>query len=228
MNYLTYPSHTCIIDRHFEELYIKIKGIIWKKKHFPPFPSSLRLSLFCRPKWNENLTRTINAPPLTTHHSTLCFHSHSPMQDLFGSVRRSLVFRTTPENNNNIESTHNNHNNTAPPPPFAGTLAEKINSCIRKSKVFSKPFSPPVKMAPPIRWRKGELIGCGAFGRVYMGMNLDSGELLAVKQVHFFWVFLVFDSNCHIDLKFEFLDAATGLFLWVVFAYVISIITWIS
>ncbi|XP_035835236.1 probable glutamate carboxypeptidase LAMP1 [Helianthus annuus] len=24
---------------------------------------------------------------------------------------------------------------------------------------------------------------CGAFGRVYMGMNLDSGELLAVKQV---------------------------------------------
>ncbi|KAK1582437.1 hypothetical protein Q3G72_014963 [Acer saccharum] len=106
------------------------------------------------------------------------------MQDLFGSVRRSLVFRTTPENNNNnIESTHNNHNNTAPPPPFAGTLAEKINSCIRKSKVFSKPFSPPVKMAPPIRWRKGELIGCGAFGRVYMGMNLDSGELLAVKQV---------------------------------------------
>ncbi|CAA0834761.1 Mitogen-activated protein kinase kinase kinase 3 [Striga hermonthica] len=34
-----------------------------------------------------------------------------------------------------------------------------------------------------IRWRKGELIGCGAFGRVYMGMNLDSGELLAVKEV---------------------------------------------
>ncbi|MCO5590646.1 hypothetical protein L7F22_044619 [Adiantum nelumboides] len=34
-----------------------------------------------------------------------------------------------------------------------------------------------------IRWRKGELIGAGAFGSVYMGMNLDSGELLAVKQV---------------------------------------------
>ncbi|CAD6219473.1 unnamed protein product [Miscanthus lutarioriparius] len=36
---------------------------------------------------------------------------------------------------------------------------------------------------PPIRWRKGELIGAGAFGQVYLGMNLDSGELLAVKQV---------------------------------------------
>lgn len=37
--------------------------------------------------------------------------------------------------------------------------------------------------ANTIRWRKGELIGAGAFGSVYMGMNLDSGELLAVKQV---------------------------------------------
>ncbi|PIN04472.1 MEKK [Handroanthus impetiginosus] len=40
-----------------------------------------------------------------------------------------------------------------------------------------------VILPPAIRWRKGELIGCGAFGRVYMGMNLDSGELLAVKEV---------------------------------------------
>lgn len=40
-------------------------------------------------------------------------------------------------------------------------------------------------LPPTIRWRKGELIGCGAFGRVHMGMNLDSGELLAVKEVHF-------------------------------------------
>jgi len=39
---------------------------------------------------------------------------------------------------------------------------------------------------PPIRWRKGELIGAGAFGQVYLGMNLDSGELLAVKQVRGF------------------------------------------
>ncbi|CAI9265931.1 unnamed protein product [Lactuca saligna] len=44
------------------------------------------------------------------------------------------------------------------------TLADKIHSCIRKLC-------------------KGELIGCRAFGQVYMGMNLDSGELLAVKQM---------------------------------------------
>lgn len=100
------------------------------------------------------------------------------MQDLFGSVRRSLVFRAAADDEN-----QENH------PPFPSLLADKITSCIRKSRVFVKPYSPPpppnttVQMKPPIRWRKGQLIGRGAFGTVYMGMNLDSGELLAVKQV---------------------------------------------
>ncbi|WCJ43158.1 NPK1-related protein kinase 1 [Euphorbia peplus] len=87
------------------------------------------------------------------------------MQDLMGSVRRSIGFRSSPENQDNNSILN----------PFV----DKINSCIRKSKIFSKP----IDMAPPIRYRKGELIGCGAFGHVYMGMNLDSGELLAIKQV---------------------------------------------
>lgn len=92
------------------------------------------------------------------------------MQDIFGSVRRSLVFRATDDDGT------------------AASLVDKINYCIRKSRVFSKPSLPPQPAVddspvPTIRWRKGELIGCGAFGQVYMGMNLDSGELLAVKQV---------------------------------------------
>ncbi|XP_034923477.1 mitogen-activated protein kinase kinase kinase NPK1 isoform X1 [Populus alba] len=98
------------------------------------------------------------------------------MQDIFGSVRRSLVFKSTSGGGEDGG--------------FSG-FVEKIGSSIRKSRVglFAKPsipsLPPPSKKedAPLIRWRKGELIGCGAFGRVYMGMNLDSGELLAVKQV---------------------------------------------
>ncbi|XP_027349795.1 mitogen-activated protein kinase kinase kinase NPK1 [Abrus precatorius] len=96
------------------------------------------------------------------------------MQDIFGSVRRSLVFRGSPENEETSLG-------------VGGSLVDKINYCIRNSRVFSKPSPPspsiPKDAAPPIRWRKGELIGCGAFGQVYVGMNLDSGELLAVKQV---------------------------------------------
>ncbi|KAI3771248.1 hypothetical protein L6452_02408 [Arctium lappa] len=73
-----------------------------------------------------------------------------------------------------------------------GGFVEKIGSSIRKSKMglFTKSS---IQVLPPsidksravgkkkkyedgsqIEWRKGELIGCGAFGRVYMGMNLDS------------------------------------------------------
>lgn len=41
------------------------------------------------------------------------------------------------------------------------------------------------KSLPPIvRWEQGRLIGQGAFGRVYHGINLDTGEFLAVKQVN--------------------------------------------
>ncbi|KAF4378874.1 hypothetical protein G4B88_008344 [Cannabis sativa] len=103
------------------------------------------------------------------------------MQDIIGSVRRSLVFRT--QGGGGAAGAEDGVG-------FGG-LVEKIGSSIRKSRIglFSKPplraLTPPTARddAPPIRWRKGELIGCGAFGRVYMGMNLDSGELLAVKQV---------------------------------------------
>ncbi|KAG2395138.1 Mitogen-activated protein [Vigna angularis] len=100
----------------------------------------------------------------------------SQMQDIFGSVRRSLVFRGSPESDETSLG-------------VGGSLVDKISYCIRTSRVFSKPSPPspspsiPEDAAPPIRWRKGELIGCGAFGQVYVGMNIDSGELLAVKQV---------------------------------------------
>ncbi|KAF5740065.1 mitogen-activated protein kinase kinase kinase ANP1 [Tripterygium wilfordii] len=91
------------------------------------------------------------------------------MQDFFGSVRRSLAFNSPP-----LAAEEPTSTSTTP-----SSLVDRISSSVRMSRVFStKPYSP-----PPIRWRKGELIGCGASGHVYMGMNLDSGELLAVKQV---------------------------------------------
>ncbi|KAJ3679198.1 hypothetical protein LUZ60_017209 [Juncus effusus] len=113
----------------------------------------------------------------------------SIIRDLFSSVRQSLNFRPKPKKRF----------------PFiedepSSSVAERSRSCIRKSRIGLGGFLPkslsrglPMGIgsvavvkeeeAPRIRWRKGELIGAGAFGQVYMGMNLDSGELLAVKQV---------------------------------------------
>ncbi|BFZ56378.1 mitogen-activated protein kinase kinase kinase [Savitreella phatthalungensis] len=40
-----------------------------------------------------------------------------------------------------------------------------------------------VKRTPTFRWIKGELIGKGTYGRVFLAMNAETGEMLAVKQV---------------------------------------------
>lgn len=129
------------------------------------------------------------------------------MQELFGSVRRSLVFR--PSSSPSSSPTTDTDTDVG----FGG-FVDKLGSSIRKSRIGifaaksplkalpfppAKENMPPIKdEAPPIRWRKGGLIGSGAFGRVYMGMNIDTGELLAVKQVNwnllgfivfeFFWI----------------------------------------
>ncbi|KAJ4966922.1 hypothetical protein NE237_018771 [Protea cynaroides] len=95
------------------------------------------------------------------------------MQDFFGFVRRSLVLRSTDGEEE----------------AGFGGLVEKIGTWLRRSRggVLSQPFPPALPPivkdnAHTIRWGKGELIGCGAYGHVYMGMNLDFGELLVVKQ----------------------------------------------
>jgi hypothetical protein len=42
----------------------------------------------------------------------------------------------------------------------------------------------PVISRPAIvRWKRGELLGTGAFGRVYLALNEDDGTLMAAKQI---------------------------------------------
>ncbi|CCK69019.1 mitogen-activated protein kinase kinase kinase STE11 KNAG_0B05880 [Huiozyma naganishii CBS 8797] len=41
----------------------------------------------------------------------------------------------------------------------------------------------PTKIETPKSWLKGAMIGSGSFGSVYLGMNAQTGELMAVKQV---------------------------------------------
>ncbi|KAI0308046.1 kinase [Multifurca ochricompacta] len=50
-----------------------------------------------------------------------------------------------------------------------------------QSVVFLASFSSNIS----IRWQQGRFIGAGAFGSVYTAVNLDSGSLMAVKEVKF-------------------------------------------
>ncbi len=34
-----------------------------------------------------------------------------------------------------------------------------------------------------MKWVRGELIGRGSYGKVYLGLNATTGEMIAVKQV---------------------------------------------
>lgn len=50
------------------------------------------------------------------------------------------------------------------------------------STLYSFPF-PTDNTARIFKWIKGALIGAGSFGSVYLGMDAQSGLLMAVKQV---------------------------------------------
>jgi hypothetical protein len=47
----------------------------------------------------------------------------------------------------------------------------------------------------PLKWKKGEVIGEGTFGKVFKGLNEKTGELLAIKQIA-----LADGSNGEVDI----------------------------
>lgn len=66
--------------------------------------------------------------------------------------------------------------------------AMKTYECTEKrNTLISSRFSSDARQNVPIgfKWRLGKVIGRGAFGTVYIGINLTSGDLMAVKQVDF-------------------------------------------
>jgi serine/threonine protein kinase len=46
------------------------------------------------------------------------------------------------------------------------------------------PITPALEIrTDEIQWKRGELIGSGGFGKVYLGLDLDKGTMMAVKQI---------------------------------------------
>ncbi|KAG8920410.1 hypothetical protein FRC01_000760 [Tulasnella sp. 417] len=66
-----------------------------------------------------------------------------------------------------------------------GVKVEEVTPDQLKHGVLSTfPESPTgTPLQPTIKWVKGELIGQGTYGRVFLALNVSTGEMMAVKQV---------------------------------------------
>ena len=51
------------------------------------------------------------------------------------------------------------------------------------TQIIDQPTATVESPHAPIRWTAGQMIGQGAFGKVFHALNLDNGEFMAVKQI---------------------------------------------
>ncbi|TPX31194.1 hypothetical protein SmJEL517_g05401 [Synchytrium microbalum] len=95
--------------------------------------------------------------------------SRSPSPGLIQTAREAKARSPSPK----IVTTESNPSTTHSTPPES---PHKDDTAITNGK--------PIKLAVKSKqWVKGPLIGQGAFGKVYYGVDMESGDIMAVKQV---------------------------------------------
>ncbi|DAZ95460.1 TPA: hypothetical protein N0F65_002145 [Lagenidium giganteum] len=65
--------------------------------------------------------------------------------------------------------------------PTIGSRSHRSASTSSSRKLA--PLMPSAEDRTIVRWKRGELIGEGTFGKVYMGLNSDTGGLFALKEI---------------------------------------------
>jgi len=85
-----------------------------------------------------------------------------------------------------MHTSQGKENNTPPPSGVSPlNIIPDIANNITKTEENNTPKHENMSVTPNavFKWRKGDILGSGSYAAVYMGLNLDTGELMAVKQV---------------------------------------------
>ncbi|KAF8560282.1 Pkinase-domain-containing protein [Imleria badia] len=64
-----------------------------------------------------------------------------------------------------------------------GGHVEEVTTSQKKPSISKPTVDAPGGPRPIFKWVRGELIGKGTYGRVYLALNATTGEMIAVKQV---------------------------------------------
>lgn len=134
-------------------------------------------------------------------------HSQAVDRALLESVQSDSTSKLRSERENSLESSmaslsssKKNSSSSIPPLSPSNEKAKENNSVDKLSEEMDRielystdsdsdiedadeTISLPTKVEAPKSWLKGARIGSGSFGSVYLGMNAQTGELMAVKQV---------------------------------------------
>ncbi|EGO05229.1 hypothetical protein SERLA73DRAFT_174256 [Serpula lacrymans var. lacrymans S7.3] len=81
------------------------------------------------------------------------------------------------------ESSYSNINRKRSTKLWDSRLVEVTTSQSKTNLSRALPDSPSGGPKPIFKWVRGELIGKGTYGRVYLALNATTGEMIAVKQV---------------------------------------------
>jgi len=169
--------------------------------HSPPLRESIESSSRSegRTSSEEDADVTDQEPTITNKGSAAQFLAQR-------NLRRSQGLGRTPSIRDVVKGAYQQPagNNSIPMPSRVNTL--KAGTIVRRksTKMFGAKIEqikpdrrsrriqletipqetlPIPKRQATFKWVKGQLIGKGTFGKVYLGMNTTTGELLAVKQV---------------------------------------------